>query len=283
MMLSVAAIFAGLSIIAKALGTGYGGAALHPFMISFGRFGFAFIGLMIAAAIIRPKFENPDFPLHIGRSIAGWMGVTLLFAAVARMPVSDATAISFLNPAFTMLFAIAFLGERIGKFRWVAMGIAMIGAMVLLRPGGGIFQPVAFIALGSAIITGLEAVLIKMLSGKEKPLQILIINNCIGVVIAGIAASFFWTMPSPTQWLLLAIIGFVMIGVQTLFILAMRAAEASFVMPFMYATLIFASLYDFWIFDVTPDFTSFVGAGIILTGMIFLAWREALAQRKSRQ
>ena len=76
-------------------------------------------------------------------------------------------------------------------------------------------------------------------------------------------------------------IGFSMIGIQIMFIAAMRAAEASFVMPFMYSTLIFATLYDYWIYGVVPDMISFVGAGIILFGVIFLAWREALNQRKA--
>ena len=282
LMLSVSALFAGLTIIAKALGTGFGGEPLHPFMISSGRFAFAFLGLMVGAAIFRPKIKKPNIGLHIGRSISGWLGVTLLFAAVARMPVSDATAISFLNPAFGMVFAIPLLGEKIGKFRWIAVGIALIGALVLLRPGIGVLQPAAIIAFCSAVATGLEIVLIKKLSGRESPFQILIINNAIGFLIAGTAASFVWTTPSPVQWMFLATIGFVMIAAQTMFIFAMRAADASFAMPFMYATLLFATLYDFWIFGVVPDAISFAGAGIILSGVVFLAWREALNQRKPK-
>ncbi len=274
-------MFAGLTIIAKALGTGFGGDPLHPFMVSGGRFLFAFIGLMIGAAIFRPKIQNPSLPLHFGRSFSGWLGVTLMFAAVARMPVSDATAINFLNPAFGMVFAIFLLGEKIGKFRWIAAAISLIGAAVLLRPGLDVFQPVALIALASAVVIGLEIVLIKKLSGRESSFQILIINNSIGVVIAGTAAAFVWTGPSLMQWGLLAVIGFSMIGIQIMFIAAMRIAEASFVMPFMYSTLIFATLYDFWIYDVVPDSISFVGAGIILFGVIFLAWREALNQGKT--
>ena len=280
MMVSVSALFAALTVIAKALGTGHGGEPLHPFMVSGGRFAFAFMGLMIGAAVLRPKIEKPNIGLHFGRSLSGWLGVTLMFAAVARMPVSDATAISFLNPAFGMMFAIPLLGEKVGKFRWIAVGIAIIGVLVLLRPGADVFQPAAIIAFCAAIAIGLEIVLIKKLSGRESPFQILIINNTIGFLIAGTAASFVWTTPSPVQWVLLATIGFTMIGAQTMFIFAMRAADASFAMPFMYATLLFATLYDFWVYGVVPDAISFLGAGIILFGVIFLAWREALNQRK---
>ncbi|MBL4807134.1 MAG: DMT family transporter [Rhodobacteraceae bacterium] len=280
MIIMVCMLFAITTLIAKALGTGYGGEPLHPFMISGGRFLFALIGLSIGAAILRPKITKPDWKTHLLRSLSGWLGITLIFAAMARMPVSDATAISFLNTAFTMVFAAVLLREKIGKFRWIAVGIAFCGAIVLLRPGADVFQPVALIALCAAVATGYEAIIVKRLSGREAPMQILLINNSIGVVIAGIAASFVWTMPSLVQWGMLAAIGSIMICVQALFIQAMRNADASFVMPFMYSTLVFATLYDFWIYGVIPDQTSFIGAGIIIFGVLFLTWREALAHRR---
>ena len=75
MILIVSALFAGLTIIAKALGTGFGGDPLHPFMVSGGRFLFAFIGLMIGAAILKPQIKNPALRLHFGRSFSGWLGL----------------------------------------------------------------------------------------------------------------------------------------------------------------------------------------------------------------
>ncbi|MEJ2031287.1 MAG: EamA family transporter, partial [Maritimibacter sp.] len=121
---------------------------------------------------------------------------------------------------------------------------------------------------------GTEITFLKILSGREPPMQILLLYNALGLVIATVAALFVWQWPSPTQWLILAGIGFLMATAQSLYIQAMRRADASFVMPFSYATLIFAALYDFAVFDVLPDALSFIGAGIILTGGLVLAWRE---------
>jgi len=83
---------------------------------------------------------RPDLRIHIGRTLFGWGGVTCMFAAVAFMPMSDATAISFLNPVFGMLLAIPLLGERVGPWRWLAAAMALIGALILLRPGPDTFQ-----------------------------------------------------------------------------------------------------------------------------------------------
>ena len=81
-------------------------------------------------------------------------------------------------------------------------------------------------------------------------------------------------MPNATQWAALAGIGVLMATAQSLFINAMARAEASFVAPFFYATLVFASLYDAMAFGVVPDVVSITGAGVILGGAAILAWRE---------
>lgn len=271
-MLAATAFIAGTTLLAKMAGAGEAG--LHPLQISQGRFLFAFLGLWTAAAVLRPRFTKPAMKVHVARTIAGWAGVTGMFAAVQFIPLSDATAITFLNPVFAMLLAVLFLGERPGPWRWLAAAIAFTGALVLIRPGPGTFEAGALIALGAAAVMGTEITILKALTGREKPFQILLINNSLGVVIATLAALFVWRWPSPEQWAILAALGLMMATAQTLYIQALRRAEASFVMPFSYATLIFATLYDFGAFRVVPDALSFTGAGIILAGGALLAWRE---------
>ena len=107
-------------------------------------------------------------------------------------------------------------------------------------------------------------------------MQILLINNVIGCAIASIVVIFVWAAPTFEQWLALAGIGFLMASAQTCFINAMRRADASFVAPFFYATLAFATLYDAAIFGVSPDLTSITGAGLIIAGAAILIWREAV-------
>ncbi|HBQ36440.1 MAG TPA: hypothetical protein DD729_06335 [Rhodobacteraceae bacterium] len=269
------AFFAGTSLMAKVLGHDSLGPPLHSMQISFGRFLFAFLFFLVVTAILRPEFKNINLRLQIGRSACGWAGVTLMFASVAYIPLPDATAISFLNPVFAMILAIPMLGERVGPVRWGASVLALIGAMVLLRPTPDSFQPAALLALGAAIMLGFEANLVKMLTGREKPLQILIVNNAIGLVIASVAVFFVWIPATAAQWGVLAALGVMMALGQTCFIQAMRRADASFVMPFIYATLIFATLYDYLFYATLPDFISILGAAIIVSGAMILAWRQA--------
>ena len=281
LILAATAFIALSTLLAKALGTGALGPALPALQISHGRFLFAWIAVVAVVAAIRPAFTPIHWRLHMGRTLFGWAGITLLFASVAFIPMAEATAISFLNPVFCMMLAIPLLGERVGPWRWLAAGIALIGAVILLRPTPGSFQPAGLIALAAALAMAMELILIKRLTGREGPLQILLINNGIGAVIATLAMWPVWLAPVPVQWMALIGVGLSMAAAQACFVNGMARAEASFVAPFSYATLVFAAIYDAVIFDVFPDITGMTGAAIILGGGILLAWREGRAARFS--
>ncbi len=281
-MVLAAALVAATSLLAKILGNGVAGAALHPFQISAGRFVFAFVTLMVVAPFFKLRFETTPWRLHFYRSLAGWMGVTCVFAAAARMPLAEATAISFLSPIAAMVLAIPMLGEKVGRVRWSAAAISLLGALILIRPGTSAFQPVALLALSAALLMGLETIFIKRLSRSERTIRILFVNNGFGAAIAVTAASFFWISPSADQWLLLITLGMIMVTAQSCFIASMKSADASYVIPFFYATLVFAAFYDFGLFDVVPQAISLLGAVIIIAGAVFLALREQYLKKSGK-
>ena len=283
LMITATLFIAATMLAAKSLGTDTLGAPLHPLQISHGRFMFAFIGFITASAVLRPKIRAPNMRLHLARTIFGATGVTLMFAAVAFIPMSDATAISFLNPVFGMILAIPFLGEKVGRWRWLAAAMAFVGALILLRPGPDTFQVAALLALGAALAMGFELVFIKKLADREPALQILLINNAIGCVLMSVAVIAFWAPPTLAQWGVLVTLGLMMAGAQTCFINAIARADASFVTPFSYLTLIFAGLYDWAIFAQIPDWISVLGAAIIVSGAALLAWREAVNRSRARR
>lgn len=268
------AFVAGTTLLAKALGTDTLGEPLNALQISQGRFMFAFMAISMGVLALRPKFTRPAWGTHAVRSSLGWGGVTLMFAAAAFIPLSDATAISFLNPVFGMLFAIPFLGEKVGPWRWLSAAIAISGAVILMRPTSGVLEVGAVLALGGALLLGIELTVIKRLTNGERPLQILWVNNLIGVCISTAVASFVWIWPNPMQWAALAGVGLLMAAAQSCFVNAIRLGDASFVAPFFYTTLVFAALYDGVIFGVFPDAVSYAGSALILLAAALLAWRE---------
>jgi drug/metabolite transporter (DMT)-like permease len=279
-MIGCAALVAMTTLLAKALGKGaIDGSALHPLEISAGRFVFAWLTLLPIVLWRRPNLKAVAWRLHVARSVCGWSGVSCMFAAATVLPLADATAISFLSPLITMMLAIPLLGERVGPWRWGAAVVAMAGAFLLIRPGAASFQAMALVALGSAFFMGLESIFVKKLTGTDRPLRILFINNSIGAVLAVTAAAFVWVSPSPEQWQALAAIGMIMVTAQSLFIQALRHGDASFALPFFYATLVFAAVYDFAVFSVLPSALSAAGAVLVVGGALLLAWRESRLKR----
>lgn len=275
-MLLCCALVAATTLLAKALGRSLDGApGLHPLQVAAGRFVFAFLAVLPLALWRRPALRGTPYALHAGRTVAGWAASTLLFAAAAVIPLADATAIGFLSPLIAMLLAIPLLGERVGPWRWAAAGVALAGAMVLIRPGTQAFQAAALLALASACCMGLELILIKRLSIAEPALRMLAVNNAMGTALSLAAALLVWQSPSPRQWLLLAALGVTMVSAQSLLIQAMRRGEASYVVPFFYATLVFAALYDLAAFGVVPSGWSVLGAALIVAGALLQTWREA--------
>lgn len=274
-MIAASALIAATSLIAKALGSAdLSSAALHPLQVSAGRFCFALSALLVflvACPAHRPSFSGAQWTLHLMRSLCGWLGVTAMFAAVARMPVAEATAISFLSPIVALALAAAMLGEHVGRRKVLAAGLALTGAVLILRPGSDAFQLAGLLALAAAALMGLEAIFIKRLSRREPALRILVINNTIGAILSAGVAIFVWQAPTGAQWLLLICLGVVMVCGQALFIQSMKRGEASLVMPAFYAVLVFAALFDFLLYQVVPGPLAFAGAALIVLSAVFLA------------
>lgn len=283
-MVAATAFFAGTTLLAKALGGGATGAPIHALQVSHARFVFGFMAVVIVVGLLPRRAVLPDaapgnpphFGLHLARTMLGWLGGALLFAAAAQMPLTDANALSFLSPVATMLFAIPLLGERVGRWRWTAAALAMLGALVLLRPGAGVIQPAALLALGAAFALGLEGIFIKKLTNREPPRQILLVNNFMGVVIATLAVIPVFQMPGGAgQWAALAGVGVLMVSGQVLFLLAVARADASYVAPFFYLVLVWAALFDIAVFGVWPDWVTVTGGIIVVSGGLIMAWRES--------
>lgn len=275
LMIGASALIAATSLLAKELGSGGAdGEGLHALQISAGRFVFALAALLALLAVsprLRPTFKGARWRWHFARAMCGWLGVTCLFAAVTRMPIADATAISFLSPIVTVMLAAAMLGEGIQVRKLAAIALAVIGAVLILRPGSGVLQTAGVFALTAAVLFGAEAIFIKKLGDTEPALRILAVSNAICAGAAGLVALLVWVWPSPGQWLLLIALGTVMVVGQALFLQAMRRGEASTVIPVFYSVLVFAAVYDWAIYGVVPRYAAVLGAGLIVAAALVLS------------
>lgn len=269
------ALIAWTSVIAKAVGNGWGGEELHPLTVTAGRFSFAFLALAPVLVVRWPGVEETAWRTHAMRVCAGVSGVTLLFAAAAAIPLADANAISFLAPAITMVLAVIVLGERANR-RTLPAAVAFCGALILTRPGTDAFRPEALLAVAAAVALGAEMLFIKQLADREPPLRILAISNGFGSLLSLAAAVVIAEVPSVRQLAALAVLGVSMLMAQALFIAALQRSDASAVAPFLYLVPLYAAGYDWLLFDEVPGAVSIVGVAVIIVGAAWLARREQM-------
>tara|TARA_B100001996_G_scaffold10451_2_gene8816 strand:+ start:2231 stop:3121 length:891 start_codon:yes stop_codon:yes gene_type:complete len=275
LMLGASFCFACAAILTKSLGTNVFGEGVHPLQIAHARFLFSFILLVSFWYIFKPKVKFSNVKLHVLRSIFGWLGVSILFTSILYIPVSDATALTFLNPIFAMIFAVLIFKEKVGLIRWGAALISFSGGLLLLRPSLDLsVDPVALLCLFGALIMGLEIICIKILSGRDSVFTILILNNFFAMCIGTLVVPFFFVLPGFLELSILVTIGIFMLTGQFCFINSLKGAETSFLMPFFYTTLIFVISLDLIIFNSLPDKISYIGAFIIIFGSIIVAFRE---------
>ena len=275
LMLGASFCFACAAILTKSLGTNVFGEGVHPLQIAHARFLFSFILLVFFWYIFKPKVKFSNVKLHLLRSIFGWVGVSILFTSILYIPVSDATALTFLNPIFAMIFAVLIFKEKVGLIRWGAALFSFSGGLLLLRPSLNLsVDPVALLCLFGALIMGLEIICIKILSGKDSVFTILILNNFFAMCIGTLVVPFFFVLPGFLELSILVTIGIFMLTGQFCFINSLKGAETSFLMPFFYTTLIFVISLDLIIFNSLPDKISYIGAFIIIFGSIIVAFRE---------
>jgi drug/metabolite transporter (DMT)-like permease len=208
---------------------------------------------------------------HAIRSISGIVSLGLLYFALTRIPIADATAISYAAPIFITVLSIFLLGEAIGMRRWLAVVAGFIGVLLIARPGAGSWDIGVVAAAGSAFTGALVAIWLRKLSSSERSVTIGIFYNNLGSLIC-----LVWVLLS--GWLtprgddLLLFLGFGLgCGIQQwLLTVSFRYAEASLLAPFEYLAMVFAAIVGFLFWGEVPVLTTWIGAGVIAASGMFI-------------
>jgi drug/metabolite transporter (DMT)-like permease len=223
-------------------------------------------------------------------------GMFLNFAALARLPLVDATAISFAAPLITVAFAAWFLGERVRIYRWSAVAVGFAGIIVMLWPYLNLAQYAAggsaTVAATVGVVCGLTAaftnagsvIQTRRLTDTETTSSIVFYFSLF-CAVAGLATlPFGWIWPS---WMELAVlIAAGLIGGLAHIVLtsSYRYAPASLVAPLDYTTMIWAFVFGYVLFGEVPTIYVFVGGAIVAASGIFVIWRERqLGLRRIRE
>jgi drug/metabolite transporter (DMT)-like permease len=214
---------------------------------------------------------------HALRSLAGTVSMFCLFAAVTMIPLADLTAITFTAPLFLTVLAMVFLGERIHRLRWTALGIGFVGVLITIGPHLSFTHGVSagvLVALANAGFSAIAMVFLRSMSGGEHAITITFYFSLTFMVCAAVTSVQGWPTPTPTQWLLIVCAGLFGVLGQLLMTYSYRYAEASTIAPLDYTNMIMAILLGFVFFDEIPSLSVWLGAPLILGAGLLILWRE---------
>lgn len=278
-MLGSGAAFAVMMALVRALAP-----EIHPFEAAFFRnlFGVLFMLPWLTLAGTR-VLRTGRFSIHALRAGFGLAAMLSLFYALGHLPLAETTALTFTAPLFATVGAAVLLGEKVRQRRWAATLVGFVGALIVLRPGRAAIDPVAFVALASAIFIAGAMLTIKSLSRTEHPNAIVLIMGLLMTPASLIPAAFVWRTPTGTTWILIALMGLAATVGQVCLTRAFRAAEASAVLPVDFSRLIFVSLLGYALFGERPDLWTWVGAGLIVAASVYIAHRETAIARRIRR
>jgi drug/metabolite transporter (DMT)-like permease len=242
-----------------------------------------FAGMFMIVALILnrriPRLLHTNFPiLHFWRSAFQFGATSLFFLALAHIGLAEATALTDINPVLITIGAALFLGEKLGPRRIAGVFVAMCGALIVIRPGMGVFTPAALLPLGAAICYTGNALLTRRIGPHEPAATALLFAAAFGTIAGAFALPFVWQPIPAADIARLALIAALGTGAQFCIIRSFSMAEAAVVAPFAYAGIIMATLWGILFFNEYPDRWTILGALVIAGAGLYVWHRETMAK-----
>jgi len=231
--------------------------------------------------IVLPRFgkiTKTSFPLlQLARSVFLMCATMCFFWGISNIGLAEATAIMDISPVLITLGAVLFLGERIGIRRVIGIIGALIGAMIVIRPGSDVFSVYALFPLGAAICYSGYNIITRFVGAREDPWTSLFYTALFGAIVFSTIVPFHWQPLGAFTMTLMAALSVMATLAQWLLIKALSLGEASLLAPIGYIALIFATLWGLLLFGDLPDQWTVIGALVIVASGVYVWSRERKA------
>lgn len=230
---------------------------------------------------------------HVWRGVVGTTAMGLGFAGLAFLPLPEVTALGYAAPLLTVIFAAMFLGEEVRLFRISAVVLGLVGVLIVLSPRLtlGAQETVqatqafgAMLVLTGAVFAALAQVFVRKLVNTEATSAIVFWFSVTAAVLSLVTLPFGWVVPTPAEAALLVMCGLLGGLGQILLTSSYRHADASVVAPFDYASILFAIVIGWSVFDEVPTVPVLGGAALVVAAGVLIIWRERkLGLERARQ
>ncbi|MBL0349167.1 MAG: DMT family transporter [Elusimicrobia bacterium] len=218
-----------------------------------------------------------EFGSHAYRALSGLGGMYLSFFALGRMPLADAMALGYTAPLFMPFIARVRLGEAMPRHVAPALALGFLGVLLILKPGFGVFRPVALAALGSGFLAAVAQVGIRHLTRTEPSFRIVFYFGLVSTVVSGIPAAFRWKTPPASLWPALLLVGSLATAAQLFLTAGYRRTSPARGGPMMYVAVATAGAMDWAVWRRLPDAWSVAGVAAIVGAGAYILRRSGAA------
>lgn len=232
--------------------------------------------MLLAMPTLRPDIRTQRLPMHLFRSVVHFTGQYCWALALTLLPFATVFAIEFTLPVWALVLAVLVLGEKLTSGRIVVIVLGLIGAIVILRPGLSAFQPASLLVLASSFFYATFNVFTKQMTSTDKTFSIVFWMNLLQFPM-GLAGSdpFFVLKLEAWQILPAVCVGVAGLAAHYCIAMAFRYGDASLVMPLDFLRVPLIAVVGWLFFGESVDALVFVGAFIILAGILWNLRAEA--------
>ena len=223
-------------------------------------------------------FQITNWKIHLIRDLAGLASYYFIFLALKTINLVDATTLHFTGPFFVPILSYFWLKERFSPHVWWSIGLGFTGIVIIIHPSWDVFHAGALIALLGAAATALALSAVRHLLLKgEPPQRILFLFFAVSALTMLPFCAVNWVAPTIMEWFSLVAIGIFAIANQQLLTKGFSLAPISYFAPFAYSSIVYAALFNWFVFKEPIGIRSFLGSAMIIIGGSFtylLAKRE---------
>ena len=265
------ASYSAADVFAKLLTVNY-----HPVQIVMTRQMGLVLGVVVLILLNGPQLLRSAAPgLQIARGFCAIISATSFIFAITYVPLADAVAISFIAPFLVTILGATILREPVGIRRWSAVGAGLIGTLIIVRPGMGVFHPAIFLVVVAAAAFAVRQIISRSLGSKDPTSTTLAYTSLTTIAVLAIPLPFFWRAPINMTDLAMMVGMALIAGLGEYFIIrALEIALAVVVAPTHYSLIIFSTLWGYIFFADFPDVWTWVGALIIIVSGLYMMNRE---------
>lgn len=203
---------------------------------------------------------------HIGRNTAHYAAQFGWFVALTMIPLAQLVAIEFTMPIWTALLAVVVLGERMGRWKTLAVALGLVGVTIIVRPHTGTVEPGQLIALLAAVGFAVSVIMVKALTRSESTVAIIFWMLVVQSVLGLFPALHVWRWPSVHVWPWVLVIAFCGTFSHFCMARAMRYADATVVVPMDFLRVPLTALAGWLVYAEGVDAFTVLGAVLILSG-----------------